>query len=332
MPEPTPPTFSIIIINYNGGELIQNAVASLAAQSFQDFEFILVDNNSEDGSIDLVDTSLLPSATILRESENHGFAKGCNLAAREAKGTWLALLNPDTVADEHWLTNVMAGMHRHPSCNVFACSQYCLDDPTRLDGVGDAYLLFGIPWRGGFEHPASALPEEGFCFSPCGASAIYKREVFLSYGGFDERFFCYCEDVDLGMRLQLSGEDCIFLPDAAIRHKGSAISGRHSYFTTFHGNRNRTWAYLKNMPLPLLLLTLPGHVMLLAYIYMRNRSRMTDTGMRDGIREGFRGGWQLRQQSDYRAPRRSAHVLHFLKSMAWNPWRMARRAPHVRRL
>ncbi|WP_370173119.1 MULTISPECIES: glycosyltransferase family 2 protein [Hyphomonas] len=329
---PGKPTFSVIIVNYNGGEFLQMAIKSLAGQSFRDFELIVVDNNSEDGSMDSLDLSGLPHANTLLEKTNHGFAAGSNLGARVARGTWLAMLNPDAVAAPDWLERVHDAIARHPDCRVFACTQYDLDDPEQLDGSGDAYLLFGIPWRGSFQRPASELPAEGYCFSPCGASAIYNRDLFLAHDGFDERFFCYCEDVDLGMRLQLSGEDCIFLPDALIHHKGSGISGRYSYFTTFHGNRNRTWAYLKNMPLWLLVLTLPGHVALLSYIYVRNRSRMPNTGMADGIKAGFREGWKLRRDPAYHVPAGPKHSLRLLRSMAWNPWRMARRAAHVRPL
>lgn len=326
------PKFSIIIVNYNGGKYLQKAIDSIALQSFRDFETILFDNNSEDGSIESLDTSQLASYRLMAEDENHGFARANNIAARNALGSWIVLLNPDAVADRDWLQRISDGIDRHPEISVFASAQLSMDQPELIDGAGDAYLLFGLPWRGGFERPIEELPKEGRCFSPCGASAVYRREVFLSYGGFDERFFCYCEDVDLGYRMQLGGEDCVFLPDAIIQHKGSGVSGRGSYFTMFHGNRNRTWSYLKNTPLMMLVLTLPGHLAIIGYMYFRNRPSLDNHGMRDGILVGFRTGWKLRRQSEFKVRRRKRSVLSLISIMGWNPFSMIQHRTQVRPL
>lgn len=324
------PYFSVLIVNYNAGDLLQDAINSLKKQSFTDFEVVLVDNDSSDDSIDRLDVSGLPGVRVMREKENHGFAKGNNMAAAAAQGKWLALLNPDATADENWLMEIKRATERHPSCRVFACGQISMDEPELLDGAGDAYFAFGIPWRGGFEHPVSALPKnDSQCFSPCGASAVYERDLFLSIGGFDERFFCYCEDVDLGLRLQLSDEKCVFLPDALIHHKGSATSGRYSYFTMYHGFRNRTWAYLKNMPLSVLLLTLPGHLALMFYIYLRNLGHADVRGMRHGMWHGLKDGWSLRRQTDYKVKPTFKATWNLIKSMAWNPVRLSMRDVHV---
>jgi len=327
-----PVMFSVIIVNYNGGSYIQSALDSLKQQTLNDFEVILIDNASSDQSADNLDFSGLPSARFMPQDENHGFARGNNIAARAASGEWLALLNPDAEAAPDWLQSVADGIRRHPGVGVFASAQYELHDRRTLDGAGDAYLVFGIPWRGGFGLPATCLPEEGECFSPCGAAAIYRRDLFMAHGGFDERFFCYCEDVDLGFRMQLSGEKCIFLPKAFIEHAGSGTSGRDSYFTAFHGNRNRTWTYLKNMPLPMLFLTLPGHLAIIAYIYLRNRRDLGHSGMIDGVKQGFRHGFSIRRSKDWRGPTYPKHWGRWLRSMAWWPWIIGSRRPLVRPL
>lgn len=324
------PFFSVLIVNYNAGDLLQAAINSLKNQTFRDFEVVIVDNDSGDQSAQNLDVEGLPAIRVLREKQNHGFARGNNLAAEAANGKWLALLNPDAVADENWLTEIHAATARHDSCRVFACSQINMDEPDLLDGAGDAYFAFGIPWRGGFEHPISELPsKDSHCFSPCGASAVYKRSLFLEIGGFDERFFCYCEDVDLGMRLQLSDEKCVFLPGAVIHHKGSATSGRYSYFTMYHGFRNRTWAYLKNMPLSVLLLTLPGHLILMLYIYARNTGHANLKGMRKGMWHGLKDGWALRWKSDYKVKPSTKATWNLVRSMAWNPALLSNRGVHV---
>ena len=326
------PEFSVLIVNYNGGAYLQAALDSLKTQTVRDFEVICVDNNSTDGSADNLDAAGLPGWQLIRSNKNLGFAAGNNLAAAQASGRWLCLLNPDAVAAPDWLETIAAGQERHPACNVFACAQFMLEDPDRLDGAGDAYLIFGFPWRGAFQRPATELPGEGTCFSPCGASAVFRRDTFMHHGGYDERFFCYCEDVDLGYRMQLAGEDCVFLPDARISHKGSGTSGADSYFTTFHGNRNRTWAYFKNTPLSLLIITLPGHLALLGYIYFRNRRKLPNRGMADGIREGLRTGWGMRKSDEFKARQKTRSIFGLVQAMAWNPFRMARGKPHVRPL
>lgn len=324
------PFFSVLIVNYNAGDLLQSAINSLKNQTFKDFEIVVVDNDSQDLSAENLDIEGLPQIRVLREKQNHGFARGNNLAAKAANGKWLALLNPDATADDNWLEEIHAATTRHKSCRVFACSQINMDEPELLDGAGDAYFAFGIPWRGGFEHPISELPsKDSHCFSPCGASAIYDRELFLEIGGFDERFFCYCEDIDLGIRLQLSGEKCVFLPDAVIHHKGSATSGRYSYFTMYHGFRNRTWAYIKNMPLAFLLLTLPGHLALMGYNYLNNLGNADVKGMREGMWDGLKKGWALRRNGDYRVRPTRKTIWNLMQSMSWNPVRLSSRGVHV---
>jgi len=328
---PTAPMFSVLIVNYNGGDYIKGALASLARQTVRDFEVILVDNNSTDGSADQLQTHDLPAFTLLRQTENLGFAAGNNLAANHAKGKWLALLNPDAKAAEDWLAEVLEGMQRHPEVSQFACAQYEMHSDGYLDGAGDAYLIFGIPWRGGYGLPVRYLPSEGTCFSPCGASAIIRLDAFNAHNGFDERFFCYCEDVDLGFRMRLAGESCVFLPRATVRHAGSALSNKINGFATIHGTRNRIWTYWKNMPLALLLLTLPGHVAISCYILLRawmtGKSGPTLKGMKAGV---ARAAVFRHKDSRWSAPPRRISQWTLARDMAWNPFRVSQGRPHVR--
>ncbi|MEO0712533.1 MAG: glycosyltransferase family 2 protein [Pseudomonadota bacterium] len=324
------PEFSIVIVNYNGGDYIEGALRSLARQTVRDFEVILVDNASQDGSIDGLDTSALPAFELMRQSTNLGFAAANNLAAKRGRGRWLVLLNPDAEAADDWLAQLKRGFSRYPDVKVFACAQFDLHHEGQLDGAGDAYLAFGIPWRGGFGCPAGNLPDEGTCFSPCGASAVFDMTLFLEHGGFDERFFCYCEDVDLGFRMQLAGEPCVFLPDAVVHHAGGGLAGRVSEFALFHGSRNRVWAYFKNMPLPLLVLTLPGHLGISIYILLRGlmtgRARDTWRGMIAGVQ----GLGDILRPSPWSPPSRRVSLIDLSRAMAWNPLRITSRKPHVR--
>lgn len=328
----TNPDFSVLIVNYNGGAHVQAALDSLKAQTHRSFEVILLDNASSDGSVDALDTSGLPAFRLMREAENHGFARGNNLAADAATGTWLALLNPDAAARADWLSRVLAGTQRHPHVTSFACAQFWTHDEAKLDGAGDNYLVFGIPWRGGYHRPASELPPEGTCFSPCGASAVYHRATFIGAGGYDERLFCFCEDVDLGFRLRLAGEDCVFLPDAAVSHAGGALSEKVSGFAVQYGTRNRLWVYLKCMPLPLLVATLPGHVVLTAAILIRGlMTGKFGPAMSGLIRAvaGLRPVWKDRRNLQRRRRVRSGDLI---RAMVWNPLRMLGRQTAVRPL
>tara|TARA_R110000765_G_scaffold420136_3_gene524880 strand:+ start:4679 stop:5719 length:1041 start_codon:yes stop_codon:yes gene_type:complete len=322
---------SIIIVNYNGEAFLQDALDSLRAQTFQDFEVLLVDNASTDGSAENLNTDGIPGYRFLPQTENLGFAAGNNVAAKLSEAGWLVLFNPDAVADPNWMERVMAATERHPSVNMFACAQYALEDPSIMDGAGDCYLGFGIPWRGGFGLPAETL-DEGECFSPCGASAVFRRSVFEAHGGFDERFFCYSEDVDLSYRMRLAGERCIFLPDAVIRHAGSGISGRASEFAIFHGTRNRIWTYAKNTPALLLWLTLPGHVAITLAILLRGLATGRAGPTWRGIKAGLAGLGALKKDRRFGPPKRSVSIGDLAYAMAWNPKRLLDRRPVIRPL
>lgn len=320
---------SVIIVNFNGGDFIQTTIDYLAGQTSAPDEVIVVDNASTDGSADRLDLSALANARLIRSQENLGFAGANNLAAREAKGDWLALLNPDTEAQPDWLQALKEAAARYPGTTSFASAQIDAVNPGILDGAGDCYAAFGFPWRGGFGNPARLLPEEGECFSPCGASAFIRRDVFLGAGGFDETYFCYCEDVDLGYRLRLCGERCIFVPSAAIRHHGSATTGRYSDFTVTLGTRNRLTTYVKNTPLLLLLLTMPAHLAMTLLLYLLALGKPKA----GSIRRGFVAGLARLPQT-LRARRRvqsdkKCSSLEIARAMSWNPIRMGRRRSHV---
>lgn len=325
------PLVSVIIVNFNAANYLQAAIDSIGAQTFRDFELILFDNASTDGSADSADLTGLPSFRLVRSAENLGFAAGNNRAAELARGKWLVLLNPDAVAAPDWLEQLMRAAKDHPGCASFASVQYRLGAPDILDGAGDNYLIFGMPWRGGSGRAASELPGDGWCFSACGASAMYSADVFRDLGGFDERFFCYCEDVDLGFRLQLAGYDCRFVSKAAIHHASGGISGQASEFTLFHGSRNRIWTYAKNMPSAAFWLTLPIHLTLTIYLLLRNSFTPRFAPMLRGVIDGLEGIPQMRHQSRWRIRRPRADAREILSLMSTNPLSFSRQIISIRK-
>jgi GT2 family glycosyltransferase len=150
-----------------------------------------------------------------------------------------------------------------PQYAVFGSRLLDAANPTQLDGAGDCYHGSGLAWRRWHGRSAAThgLRVEEI-FAPCAAAALYRRQAFLEANGFDERFFCYMEDVDLGFRLRLLGYRCLYVPAAVVHHIGSGLTGMRSAFATYHGHRNLVWTYCKNMPAPWFWLYLPAHLLL----------------------------------------------------------------------
>ena len=327
-PEPAP-DITVVVVNYNSGDYLKGCIASLARQTHRNFETIIIDNNSTDGSLDrLVEKPA--RLTILKQAENLGFARANNIGAAAGKGAWLALLNPDAEAEPGWLDAMMRAIAERPDHRMVASLQLNLHDPSKLDGAGDNYLAYGYAWRGGFGHAAPSAPQAGECFGPCGAAALYPRDAFLEAGGFDERYFCYHEDVDIAFRLRLFGERCQFAPAARIAHAGSAVTGRTSRFSVFHGVRNGVWTYFKNMPGGWLVVTLPvwfgGAILLLVRGAFRGVFRATW----DGFMAAFAGlGPMLKTRGDLRARRRVSPST-IAAAFTWNPFAYLGRQIDVR--
>ncbi len=324
-----PPEITVVVVNYNSGDYLKGCIASLARQTHRSFEVIIVDNASTDSSLDSL-AEKPERLTILKQTDNLGFARANNIAASAGRGEWLALLNPDAEAEPDWLDAMMRAVRKHPGHRMVASLQLNLQEQSKLDGAGDNYLAFGYAWRGGFGHPASKAPQAGECFGPCGAAAMYSRALFLDAGGFDERYFCYHEDVDLAFRLRVMGERCQYAPAARVRHAGSAITGRSSRFAVFHGVRNGVWTYFKNMPGGWLLLTLPvwllGAFLLLARGVFRGVFRATW----DGFVAGLAGlGPALTARSALRK-RRRVKPFALASSFTWNPFAYLGRQIDVR--
>ena len=254
---------AVLVVNWNGGALLSRCLQSLARQRRPPDQIIVVDNGSTDESLAIAEP-WCRGVQVIRLTENVGFARANNIAAAAARqADALALLNPDAFAEPGWLEALEGAAQRLPEAAAFA-SQMRLDGaPDLLDGAGDSYHVSGRAWRNGHQQPASSGPSgEVEVFAPCAAAALYRRDAFEEAGGFDERFFCYFEDVDLGFRLRLLGYRCFYVPEAIVRHVSSALSGYRSNFAVYHGERNAVWTFVKNMPAPLLWRYLPQHLAL----------------------------------------------------------------------
>ena len=201
---------------------------------------------------------------MLAQEANLGFARGNNLACTAAAidSEWIALLNPDAFVEPDWLEALLAAAQSYPAFDVFGSQLVNAADPALLDGTGDAYHVSGLVWRMGHGVPVATFPEQRReVFSPCAAAALYRRSALLQVGGFDEDFFCYLEDVDLGFRLRLAGYRCLYVPASVAHHVGSGTTGgQHSDFAVYHGHRNLVWTYVKDMPGVLFWILMPMHL------------------------------------------------------------------------
>lgn len=255
---------SVIIVNWNGERLLEQCLSALLTQTFAPHEIILVDNASSDGS--LVIARHFPSIRLLAQNVNLGFAGGNNLAveATSNESEWIVFLNPDAFVEPNWLEALMEATHDYPSFDVFGSKLVNATDPSVLDGAGDTYHISGRVWRKGKGKPTSSLSDEACeVFSTCAAATMYRRNVFFEMGGFDEDFFCFIEDVDLGFRVRLAGYRCLYVPSSIAHHVGSGTTGgRHSDFSIYHGHRNLVWTYVKDMPGILFWLFLPLHLIM----------------------------------------------------------------------
>ncbi|MEP7136090.1 MAG: glycosyltransferase family 2 protein [Chloroflexota bacterium] len=253
---------SIIIVTWNTEKYLQSCLHQLAAQTFQNFEIILVDNGSTDNALDgLHEKHPVLDFNIQKLSSNQGYTIANNIGARLANGQWLALLNADAFPEPDWLEKLLGAAKENPEYKIFASRQLQANAPDVLDGAGDAYHITGLAWRQEYNQPSQnyGLTEKQV-FSACPTAALYSREKFLEVGGFDEDYFSYFEDVDLGFRLRLSGEKCLYVPEAVVHHVGSASTGKRSDFSVYYGYRNMIWTFVKNMPSPLIWIFLPLHV------------------------------------------------------------------------
>ena len=252
---------AVIIVNYNSGALLSRCLKSMSDQTLCADELVVVDNASTDAESQSVLASVT-TATVIKSETNLGYGGAINLAVRKIDTTdYIVCLNPDAFPEPNWLEAMVNAADNHPNYGSFASLMLRADDITVVDGAGDNLHFTGIPWRRLHQRALNDDLQTEPVFSACAGAALYRTSLFIQLGGFDDVYFMYVEDIDLGFRLQLAGHPCLFVRDAIVHHIGSAITGEDSNFSVYFGHRNLVYCYFKNMPLSLLLVTLPFHVM-----------------------------------------------------------------------
>jgi GT2 family glycosyltransferase len=254
------PEISVVVVNYNGRHWLESCLSALEDHGASATEIILVDNQSTDGSPEWV-RERFRHVRVHEAGSNLGFAGGNNAGARLARGEFLAFLNNDTIAEPGWLGALRRALSADPAAGLATSKIVYIHDPSIVDSAGDGYLRAGGAFKHFHGESAAVAGDPREVFGACGAAFMIRRDLFLQLGGFDEDFFMVYEDVDLSFRARLRGYRCVYVADAVVRHAGSASLGPLSPSAVFLGQRNLEWTYLKNMPLPLLLRSLPSHVL-----------------------------------------------------------------------
>jgi GT2 family glycosyltransferase len=251
------PRCSVIVANWNGRSDLERCLPALRAQTFIDFEAIVVDNGSSDGSLELLEAEF-PEVRVIALDENRGFAAANNIGIDAARGRNIALLNNDTRVDPAWLAELVECLERHPRAASATSKMLLMQEPDTIDGAGDVLTWTFLPYPRGHREPdRGQYEEEAEVFSASGGAALWRGDILKSLGAFDEAFFAYYEDVDLGFRARLQGLECWYVPTSVVLHHRGATSKGIAEFELFHPLKNRWFMIMKNAPTRLFVRHLP---------------------------------------------------------------------------
>lgn len=244
---------SVVIPNWNGWEMLEVCLKSLLTQTYKNFEVIVVDNNSQDDSGNLI-KKYFPETKVIKLDRNYGFAKAVNIGIKNSLGEYIFLLNNDTKVDKLCINNLVKVLDQKEEVGMVASKMLNFYNPKIIDSAGDYIDAVGHANNIGYGQVDSEeynLP--GYVFLVNGGGSLYRRSLFDNIGYFDEDFFAYFEDVDLGLRAQLQGIKGWYEPSAVIYHIHKATSSRNKSYTEYLQFRNMTQTIIKNFPLYLLI-------------------------------------------------------------------------------
>lgn len=299
---------SVVIPNFNGIAFLDSVLASLEGQTLNNFEVILVDNGSTDGSCSFV-TANYPWVHLIELSENFGFCGAVNAGIRAAKAPYVLLLNNDTEVKEDFVEEMLAAIRRHK--NAFSCGARMVQyhDRDKLDDVGNYYCALGWSFARGRGKDIHAYETEDRIFSACAGAAIYRKKILETIGYFDEEHFAYLEDTDIGYRARIYGYENWYAPKAIVYHVGSGTSGsRYNQFKTRYSSRNNIYLIYKNMPLLQIILNLPFLVagFLVKFLFFAVK------GMGKEYAAGIKNGFSISMKNK-KVPFRMKHLPNYCK-------------------
>ena len=297
---------SIVIPNYNGNKYLKECLDSVYAQSFKDFEVIIIDNASIDGSYEWVQE--YRDIQFKRLDQNYGFSRAVNEGIYLAQGEYVLLLNNDTIMESDFLKEILKEMESHPKAFAVCSKMIQYHNPDLIDDAGDEYTLMGWTRKRGDNESVARYTKSKEVFSACAGAALYRKSVFKEIGYFDENFFAYMEDVDISYRARIYGYENRYCAAAKIHHIGSATSGsRYNAFKVRLAAQNNIYVPYKNMPLLQLILNSPFLLMgyFIKYMFFINK------GFGKAYREGIRNGIKGLKKID-KVPFKWSHLLNYI--------------------
>ncbi len=299
---------TIIIPNYNGCHFMEPCLASLKKQTYKDYQILVVDNASTDGSVEYVKEHY-PEIEVIALKKNYGFSKAVNVGIRRSTTPYVILLNNDTTTDPYYIEEMVRTIEKSPRIFSVSSKMIQMYHPQLIDSAGDLYTLTGWGVCRGVGRPVSNYTETDEVFSACAGAAIYRRQVFEKIGLFDEKHFAYLEDIDVGYRARIFGYRNLYCPTALVYHVGSGTSGsKYNSFKVRLSARNNIYLNYKNMPLLQLMVNfLPlfaGYVLKYAFFIRIGFGK----DYKDGILEGLRTRKTLRK-----VPFRMMRLRHYMR-------------------
>jgi len=299
---------SIIIPNYNGLNYMKQFLHSVLDQDFDKKEIIIVDNGSDDGSVDWL--KRLGEELILIELEkNYGFSKAVNEGITKASGEYVVLLNNDIMLPQGFLSGLYSFMTQKQNAFSVQAKMLKYDNQNIIDDTGDILTVLGWAKQRGFGKSKEHNKKEAKIFSSCAGAAIYKKSLFDEIGSFDEHFFAYLEDVDIGYRSRIYGYENWYCPNAICFHIGSGTSGgRYNSFKVKISARNNVYLVYKNMPLIQLILNSPFLLLgfLIKWLFFVFKGYGKD------YREGFLEGLTTLKKIK-KIPNKHKNLINYLK-------------------
>lgn len=276
---------TIVIPNYNGLAFMEDCMAALEAQTCKEFEVLVVDNGSTDGSAQWLKEREIPTIFL---GENTGFSGAVNVGIRAAKTPYVILLNNDTKVHGDYVEAMVRAIERSPRIFSVSSKMIQMYHPELMDDAGDMYTVLGWAYQRGVGQPSGGYRRPVKVFSACAGAAIYRREVFEEIGYFDENHFAYLEDLDVGYRAKIFGYDNVYCPEAVVYHVGSGTSGsKYNSFKVKLAARNNIYLNYKNMPALQLLLNAVPILLGIAVKYQFFKNRGFGEDYLEGIKEGI---------------------------------------------
>ena len=262
---------AVVVLNWNGSDILQDCIDSLATQSYKNYQIVIIDNDSKDDSHKVIDALAKKYADLLHviyNDKNSGFAGGVNIGidyAIEHDFDGVALFNSDARADKNWLGELSKILDEKEEVGIATCLLLHEDGAT-IDSTGDWYSTWGLSFPRNRDDSSTKASPSGYVFSGSGGASLYRVEMLKDIGLFDEAFFAYYEDVDISFRAQLAGWRVYYNKKSVVYHEQGGTSKKIPGFTIKQTFRNLPMLYIKNVPTRFLLVI--GIRLWLAYILM----------------------------------------------------------------